>query len=111
MHPIHKKVKALCEAKGLLEKDFLVKADILSGSYYSMVKNDTFQIKTIEKIAKFFKVPVVSMFDFYPIDFTSNKVGEPSPTYGNNVEQKLNMVLKNQDIMLKATIYLLNLNN
>lgn len=59
---IDNKIKFLCEKNNITLKELVKKLKITPQGYYGMIRNNTMQIRTLQAIADYFKVPIVSFF-------------------------------------------------
>jgi len=77
---IDNKIKFLLEKNNITLKALVKKLKITPQGYYGMIRNNTMQIRTLQAIADYFKVPIVSFFK------------DDNETFKNDVNQVFNVL-------------------
>jgi hypothetical protein len=93
----YSKLKFLCTEKKLPLSHLATSLDFTEAGFYSMIKNDTMKVRTLEKVAAILKVSPCVFFDPGEIDL-NNMVNEAAPAYTGN---KTNIIIETQNRVIE----------
>lgn len=99
MDTLERKIDDLIKKKGVRKSDFLLEIGMSNSGFNDTLKNGSIKVSILEKIAKYFSVPITYFFE----DEGEYKLAPDKDTSQKYIEHLENEVKFYRDLLIKKT--------